>query len=108
MYLNALKKIKSLPAKLKVLNTPKVIPGSTGRISQLEEKNKDVRPYESIPGPLKLPFVGNSWLLYKKANRTSVHILMHDLAKKHGPFYRINILGWEFLVICDPADFSDF
>ena len=106
MYLNALKKIKSL---LNVLNTSKVIPGSTtGRISQLDEKNKDVRPYESIPSPLKLPFVGNSYFLFNETYRTSMHILMHNLAKKHGPLYRVDILGWEFLVICDPADFTEF
>ena len=87
-----------------LMTTPSFCNGDTTEVSYEEAK-----PYSSVPSPLSLPLIGNSYLLTMKhesgvpyANQPS--LLQYDLTQKLGPIYKLNLLGIKQLWLSDPED----
>ena len=58
-----------------------------------------LRPFRDLPGPMRLPWVGNAWQL----DAPRMHRQFEDWSERYGPFYRLNIGRRDILVVADHA-----
>jgi len=89
------------------MTTPRFCGGDTTEVSYEEAK-----PYSSVPSPLSLPLIGNTYLLAMKHESgvpyaKQASLLHHDLTQKLGPIYKINLLGIKQLMLSDPEDIGN-
>lgn len=75
------------------------------RLQQMHAvENAEVRPYNEIPGPKGLPFVGTLFDYVRDKGHTKIHQIQKDRAEQYGEIYREKILDYDTVTISNPDD----
>ena len=67
-------------------------------------ENEEVKPYNEIPGPKGLPFVGTLFDYARDKGHTRIHQIQQDRAQQYGEIYREKILNYDTVTISNPDD----
>ena len=67
-------------------------------------ENAEVRPFNEIPGPKGLPFVGTLFDYVRDKGHTRIHQIQQERAEQYGEIYREKILDFDTVTISNPDD----
>ncbi|XP_032242138.1 1,25-dihydroxyvitamin D(3) 24-hydroxylase, mitochondrial [Nematostella vectensis] len=66
----------------------------------------DIRPFQEIPGPKGLPWIGSIHGYILKGGVSKLHLLHQSYFKKYGPIYKDHLMGTTTVSISDPEDIA--
>jgi len=70
----------------------------------VENAEVNIKPYNEIPGPKGLPFVGTLFDYVRDKGHTRIHQFQQERAQQYGEIYREKILDLDTVTISNPDD----
>ncbi|EDO44461.1 predicted protein [Nematostella vectensis] len=66
----------------------------------------DIRPFQEIPGPKGLPWIGSIHDYILKGGFSKLHLLRQSYFKRYGPIYKDHLMGTTTVNISDPEEIT--
>ena len=73
------------------------------RKGKANASSRSVRPFDEIPGPKRLPFVGSLVDFVRRGGYPVMHNISLERFKEYGPIYKDTIMGRTILHLCDQS-----
>jgi len=67
---------------------------------KISKQEEPVKPFDQVPGPKGLPFIGNALEIHRNASR--IHPYFLSLCQKYGDVVKFTVLNEKFLILAHP------